>query len=378
MAVTLNNFWGAETGGMEEATSFTGASADSGTVKTGAYSYLFNAAAESISFNPFEFIASAGVQTVIGFWFRTPASFGATVNPNMQLGDGVFIDFRLELNSTGQLILLDSTLATVITGPVLDANVWYFVELAVIRAASSSGSLFIDGIRAGNVINADFDAITGTPVLSFNSVSTTIAWSVDNIYFLSNATTANLLYGCEIYSYRSNLNSVTPDTGSNLNAGTWLGAQAVPFSDAAVATYSSSAVNGSVLTNDVGGSAGTGGPSTDANITGTIKACKGMWRALRGGGGATTHSGYVGNSVDGVTAFTLALTTAYAFYARVSESATICPLPSEVGKIGFGTGGAQDITVADMLYTVLHVPPRRATFKTPYMQKKNIRHLIMR
>ena len=90
MALTLNNFWGAETGGLEESVSASASSSASSTEKrSGAYSYLPD---NIITLDPFESVADAG----------GPYVFGGAV--------------RITLAGTGQGDILRATATSSFTG----------------------------------------------------------------------------------------------------------------------------------------------------------------------------------------------------------------------------------------------------------------------
>ncbi len=92
----------------------------------------------------------------------------------------------------------------------------------------------------------------------------------------------------------------------------------------------------------------------DANI----KAVKGIWHAERGGGGATTHTIYIGNDADSEggfdsTTITL-LNNTEADFEFLGE--TDPPLSTENFAQGFGVSGNQDFRCREMWATLLHVP----------------------
>ncbi len=92
----------------------------------------------------------------------------------------------------------------------------------------------------------------------------------------------------------------------------------------------------------------------DANI----RAWKGIWHAERGGGGATTHTIYIGNDADTEGNFdstTIALlNNTEADFEFLGE--TDPPLSTENFAQGFGVSGNQDFRCREMWATLLHVP----------------------
>ncbi len=357
MAVTINNNWGAETGGMDEASSVVSATASSAQAHSGAYSYLCASSAQNFDLDPFEAVADAGTKCILGFWYRTPSAFSTL--EMAKLWDGTNQDFSLDQQSDGAVDLQDSAGITRINGTtLLSASTWYFIEVYVDRLNSGAAEFFIDGVSQGTTAAQDFNAITGGPVLRFAGTHASASTYYDDIYFISGATAAtDRLGGCEVFGYRSNLNSATPDIGDVLDIGVWKDAQEIPFSTTLYARYEGAGIQaGAVNTDDLGGSS-TGGPSGDTKITGSIKAIKGIWNARRSSGTATTHYALLGNSGDGTTRTTVVLGTTNKIYTVVSEAATIVPTAAEYCRIGIEkTAGSRKWDCRDMLATILHVP----------------------
>jgi len=381
MAVTINNLWGAETGGMDEASAFSGASASTVQVHSGTYSYTFTPVTDTASFEPYEVVADARVNCVLGFWFRTPPDT-TTSNILCELGDGTNFDFNLRFNAgVGTLVLRDSAASVAITSSALSVSTWYFIEVYVERLDSGGAELFINGISEGTASAKDFNAVTGTPVVKFLGTNNGAQY-IDDIYFMSDAADASSrLGGCELFSYRSSIASAVPDTGDNLSSGIWSNAQQIPFNDTNVSRYIDTiAQAGHIITDDIGGSSG-GGPSGDTNIDGTIKAIKGMWRARRDNGSATDHFGLLGNDGDGVTRTpVLGLTNTPTLYTMVSELATIVPTDAEFCRIGIEkTSGGRLFNCFDMLAVILHVPAPSVTPPSLiYKHNQAFQHLISR
>lgn len=360
MALTINNFWGAESGGTEELTSVTGSVAASTTqVHSGTYSYYVPVSA-NFDVSPFESVADAGNDYIVGFWFYHSST--ARVSCNDSVG-GTCIEVRQSPTTLSVIDANGSTIDSTSNAP--STNAWHFMELYWQRSATGSYEIFIDGVSITSGSGEDFDNATSTfDEITFNYIGSALYY--DDMYIMSGcSSSADRLGGCEVYSYRSNKESWTPDDGGdNLNVGAptpsttvgWNNTQVVPFNDNNWAGYDS-ALAGAVNTDDVGGSAGTGGPNTDGNITGSILAIKGIWRMDRGNGGGTAHYGLLGNSVDGtIRSADFDPPTSPANYFMVSEWATVVPTSSEYCQIGIECFGPQDFQCYDMLATILHVP----------------------
>jgi hypothetical protein len=367
MALTLNNFWGAE--GTSSEYKSTSASVGYSSVIPdaggGRYSYeLFGT--DHVEFDPFASISDAGTKCILGFAFYT-----SSLSPSDQIArlwDGTNTDFDIYFDGTTDEIHLRNSAGTEVisTGSSsISSGTWYRVEVYVDRVNSGSAELFLNGVSQGTTSAQDFSAITGTPELRFDAAGTGGQY-YDHIYFGTGATSSadrlgNSLGEVGVVAYWSSLASATPDTGTALDTGQWADIQLFErtsaFGTTILASYTASTVGGSVNTDDLGGSANTGGPNTDADVEADPIGIKGIWQLSRGGGGGTTHYGLLGNNTDGTTQFTFALNqgTGETFEA-VSESATIVPTASEYCKIGFETSGAQDIECYGMVAQVLHVP----------------------
>jgi len=374
VALTLNNFWGAETGGSQELYAFGNAGASTLAARTGTYGYRCPWGSNTYCiFSPFESIADAGSGRIFGFYLdRGP---GTAHNQNQTLitgGDfsGSAWDFSIIMDTSNNLIIRDSAESTIrtLTNPLSD-DTFHLIEIYWTPTNSGTIEVFIDGVSQGEDTGQDLlDGATAQTLISIGNVSADSATNCDydDLYFMSGATSsADRLGGCEVISYRSNLASATADNSAVLDSGLCSNMQNVPFSDASSAKFTGTIVIAALLAcNDVGGSAGTGGPRTDTNITGTIKGLKGVYRLSRSGGGGTAQYGYLGkanllgvpNSIVASPDFDIS--TSAANYIFVSTNATRFPDPTtEYLVVGMGKdGGGQDIVCYDMLAQILHVP----------------------
>lgn len=386
MAFVINNFTGAELGSTDDALDTSGVSVTTSNKRTGTYSYLIGNAAAYSEFPCFPSVsgaADAGYGYVFGGAFRfstiTPASDRFFFEVYDSLSATVI---KLGLDTSGNLVVTDSTAtkSTISSSPGISTNTWYYCKLYFTATACE---VFIDGVSKGTLTSKDYD--TGSAVTAFIIEATDGATCYfDDLYFGSGATSsADGPADAEVFSYRSTISSVTPDTGNDLDLGTWALVQEVPWdlTSGHRAAYSGSGVQtGSVLTNDAGGSAGTGGPNTDANIDGTLLACKGGWVLTRTNGSTTTHYVLLGNNTDGAASFEVTLDTTAAYFAVISNSSTVLPTSSEYGKIGFAKGsGGRGIRCDEMLFEVLHQPPAAAKGAYPFQRPlRNFQHLLVR
>jgi hypothetical protein len=259
MAKTLNNFWGAETGGLEEVSVIIGgfSTVSSVTTHSGGYSYFIPDSIQGIKFSPFEAVPSAGGYYVWGFWWN-PAGTDDSKRDAFQIYEGTTVILNISTTTNRSLTVDDANAALVATtaNNVFTLNAWQFVEVYFSHSSASDLKIFINGTA---VIDATLVDITSGGTFDGVGVKTSavanIDHYVDDIYFMSGCTSAaDRLGGCEVYSYRSNLNSATPDTGSALDTGTWANTQEVPFGETNIGNYANTGA-GSVLTNDIGGNA---------------------------------------------------------------------------------------------------------------------------
>jgi len=357
MALTLNNFWGAETGGLEE-TVASDANSDisSSEVNSGTYSY-HAVGSSTIDFDPFESVADAGGGYVFGFWSKQTAG---SITIAIRGGGSPIIAIQIS-TALGQIRLWDAN-SSEVDAATADFSDGGYVE---VYFTTTTAEVFIDGTSALSVTGEDFDN-GSSPDLVRLAFSDATNW-IDDIYFMSGATSASdRLGGCEVFAYRSSLASATPDytKGSNgaLNSGQWVDAQDLPFSESNVAIYSDTTARAGVAqTNDLGGAENAGGPSGDSNVDGdsNIVAMKGIWRMKRTGGSGAVHYGLMVSSnyspTDTDRTADFDPTTSYVNYFDVREDRI--PGASNNGFIGFEKDNkGQDFNCSDMLFQILHVP----------------------
>jgi hypothetical protein len=197
------------------------------------------------------------------------------------------------------------------------ANTWY--EVAILwepNSASGAYALWIDDTELIRGTGADFTATTATDVYFFGGNSGAGNYSYyDDVCIWTGLTSlddyAQAIYKPRIHRYRSTKASATPDgpsTPTTLDAGTWAAVHGVSSTDTIGAEYTGAVSYGGVLLNDAGGSAGTGGPTTDTEVQDYIVCAKYIWRISRGGGGGTTQQGIAwasqagSNTTGGLTA----------------------------------------------------------------------------
>ncbi|MCH8000583.1 MAG: hypothetical protein IIA34_02825 [Proteobacteria bacterium] len=363
MALALNDFSGAETGGLEETSATVGTpSAPTANPRSGARAYRL-AAGDAIEFAPFATVADAGTDYVVGASVSFDDVTPAAAVPFLSLREGAAEFLRLELTPGGDVRVVDANGATIrtITGP-FTAAAHHFVEIYFQHSASATVEVFIDDASQGSDSAQDLtDAGTFDTVRFENAAASAATLDVDDYYLKSGATSAADRFGpVEVFGYQAWPNSGT-DNGSALDVGTWDLAGETPLDASAghIVSYTANNKNGSADSDGTGG-----GPSGDPNIDGdsNIKAAKWVFHARRttgsnsapflryGDTGATTDSGAI-------------LTTSFANHVFLSETANV-PSSSQFFRMGGGKGsGGRDVEIGEMWGMLLHVPVG-ATAKT--------------
>ena len=375
MALTLNNFWGAETGGAEETSASNGgATISSSSPITGSYHYVVTTGSTSyFEFSPFESVADAdatdGGGYVLGF---NCILTNAKEALNMPLYDDSASPFlTVETDTSGEIFVRNSAGTIVVTStstPFGTLGVQHFVEVYFTHSNSGEVTVKVDGTTVATTTGQDFLIVTPFDRIRFAGGGGSATIAFDDLFIMSGATSVSDMLGAsEVFAYRSTKaggDKTVQGANGGLDEGTFADAQEVPFVDVNFAAYTDSLSRGEVVyTNDVGGSAGTGGPDTDTNIEGdsNIIAMKGIWRMKRSGGSGAVHHGVLSNSGDAsITTECRTVdfdpTTAYAQYFDVRVTPEL-PTASEHGAIGFYKDNkGQDFDCADMLFQILHVP----------------------
>jgi hypothetical protein len=364
MAFTLNNFCGFETGGLEELVSTGGSPvAVASPVRTGGYALNCDGSSDSGVIPDFVGGTSdQGDDLIVGFAVRfsdlTPSQarrFFSSMNQAL-----TFTSWRLMILANGDLELRDES--NTIIGSAVSApftiDTFHYIEVVWQNLNSGNIEVFIDGSSVLSSSGEDLLSDTSHSGYDMTGLDATGDIYFDDIYTASGAAGASDRLGpSEVIAYRSSLNSATPDDGgTDLDANEWLLAQTVPFAGSTDARYTGTGA-GAVDTDDVGGSAGTGGPNTDTDITGDINGVKAINQMARSGGPGSDHFILLGNDTDGTTrSADLDPTTSLVNYFFVSEAASIVPTSSEYIQIGFETTGNQDFICRDMLGQILHTP----------------------
>src|SRR3990167_173902 len=354
----FNNIAGAETGGLEDVYISTGTvTADAAVKRTANYSYKVTGVDAEIS--SFSLLVPNGGTSDGSTAYAT--GFGIYIGNTTPAAVFSFLlsvksDMRLRLDTNGDVLIVDRTQTTVvgtISAPFTN-NTWHYVCVYYERSASGACKVWIDGALKISLAGKDFVGTSGSSFFSYQTKQEA-AYNInyDDCYIYSNATETQAHINFGVYAYQNAKASATPDVGNNLNTGTWATMGETPVNDTNAGIYTGTPLSG-VVDYDDGSKAG---PNGDARLTGTLVGAKYVWRAKRGGGGATTHSLQYGNNVDGATSTNTVINSAYTIHNYMSVSASVVPLVTEYFRQGFGVSCPQDLTVSEMWAQLGHVPP---------------------
>ncbi len=362
MALTINDFSGAETKGLEETSAIESTvTVNIFTERSGTYAYKLDSAPSAIEFAPFATVSDAGNDYVVGFGFTITDVTPTVTVRFFSLREGTAEFLALELQTNTSILIKDANDSTIRTiTPSLVANTYSFFEVYFQHQASGIVEVFVDGVSEGSDASQDLtDGGTFDTVLFEIPESSPQAF-IDDYYLLSGATAASDRLGdCEVFKYQSAKASQTPDDGgANTSAGNWSNAGETPLSTTNTIEYADAGQVGAVDSNAGDGS--PEGPKNDARIDGdsNIKAMKGIWHMKRETGGGTEHFGRLGNDVDGTTrSADQDPSVAFANKFMLSEAASVVPLSTQYCRIGIEhVGAGQDYVCAEMWAMLLHVP----------------------
>lgn len=365
MAVKIGNFSGAETGGLEEV-SATGTPTTSSTgVNSGSFSYQLGDG-DFIVIDDFvvQSLSPDNNQRLFSFWVyftdATPSSALDFFSDQDLVGIFITTDGKVGIGDIGGPI--NDTSAGVVFSDATSHRVDVYCEYG---NASDLVEVWVDGTQAVTSTAQNISSVTRTITdgVDFAGSTGVGAMYVDDILSLTGVTAMSDRFSdYEIFAYSHSVTGTTPDAGglgsagTALNAGNWQ--NTVDGNLGTDGEYTASGVYGSVDMD---------GPNGDGNIDGdsNIKAIKGLANMNRDGGGGSTHYLFLGDSGDGdsPTAFDDdndwgPITTGDTWYSVTSETV---PTASQDIRMGFGTGGAQDIHMNEMWAFILHVPSAGAT-----------------
>ncbi len=357
MALTLNNFVGFETGGLEEASSITDSPIIvTDPVRTGIYALsVSGVGAERFNISPFESVADAGDDQIVGFAVLFPDSTPGVESgffTAYEGGTGGTQLFQLSLETDGDLRVDFIAGGSETVGTPFADNKYFYIEIKWDHLDSGAFDLHINEVSKISVSGKD---MSGGGTFDTYSLETNVMTALyDDFYCMSGATGTGDFLGkdAEVLGAYQNTAEDATDQGDALEAGTWAITGDTPgVDDGTPAQYTSTAKDGHTICDE-----GTrSGPNAAGEGTGTIKGGKWVHRLQRGNGGGTTHSSRYGHNGDTALA-TVALTASYKnFFIVKDDSVAQVPTSSEDFAQGFKVAGAQDMSCADIWAFLLHV-----------------------
>lgn len=377
MALTLNNFCGFETDGLDEAISTTGSPNIQGTiVKNGDFALEFTSGGR------FDLpIITGGTSDgsgkyILGLHFRIETnpspSLSNFVSANEDDGSTIWLIARA---TDGTFTLRDSNGASIGTFTASNGS-WHLLEVIYDHSASGSIILHIDGSEEINASSKDLDS--GSTISAddadYRLYDNNADSYFDNVYCYSGATDINDFLGVNVAIERTYQNTVedATDQGTTLDQGTWAITGDTPLvEDGTPAGYTGAAEDGHTICDEGTRLGPTGGPSL-----GTIKGAKWLHRLNRGAGSGTTHYKVYGHNGDVTNSDTVTLGTGYGNFFTVKDSSVAqVPTTSESFAQGFRkSSGGREIYCAEIWAFILHVAaaaPAGTGVKNPLLMGRN-------
>lgn len=372
-ALTLNNFSGFETNGLDEALATAGTPVGIGTpVHSGDFSIHFNSSADS-----YDIAMITGGSTdsdndfIVGFFVRMDSWAGAgDIIVALDDAGGEVWSLR---HSGGDLIAQDADISVIATcSSCLVIDTWHLIEVRWQHQASGDFDLHLDGVSEISETAEDLTdggAISEDAAVYRLNGPTSNNRYFDDFYAYSGGTgTGDFLGDAEVFRYQANTNSAVADrnvVGSgpdNLEQGVWQDLGETPLSsDATEPGYTSGdARAGAMDTDDTqSGDNFRPGPSGDSNIDGDSNIKGGKWlnRLRRDNGSGTTHFFAFGDSIGNAANVTVTLGVTFTNFFLIRTDVSDVPSSSEFFTIGFRKlSGGREIFSEEMWTFILHVP----------------------
>jgi hypothetical protein len=293
----VNNFWGAETGGLEEA-SATGGSPSASTTSSppGGHYYYYMNNGDSVTLDPFVSIADTGAPYIFGFRFRvltipTGGNTGRLIQVRNAVGLRVV---AVELTATGIRVQDNGGNNHEFT-TTININQWYYVEVYFESAASGALQAWIENVLFVNetAVDTDAGAIEDLHMTGDTDLTDLL---VDDIYFMSAASPEDRLGPCRVLSHQIDSTfGAAPDSGDTLNTGTWGDTGDTPIS-VGEAIYSNAAQQDGYVFLDQSNAGGQGRGIVNQELDDArapplsfVNRMKIIGSCSRGTGSATSH-----------------------------------------------------------------------------------------
>ena len=343
MVLELNQLVGGETEGLEETTASVGSvTAETTIVAPGGSraSFKMNGGATKpeISLNIIEpDTADQGNDLIFGLAFRTTFAGPTTT---FEIFDVLFIGIELDAVA-GTINLTDDSKAVVASAlNAYSANTWHYLELRVTEAdggdfPGGAAAIWLDGKEIMRVTSKNFLTSPQTVFDIRGTITVSEDVYIDDIYVLSGVTSDNERFGTlSIRSYQNTVEDAT-DIDDPLDSGTWGNMGDTPLNEGTSGTYANENDEGGTIMDE----GARPGPTSDSGLPAglkdaNIKGASWLWR-LRASVGGDTRIKY-GNSGDGFTNVTQAITTSFVNYRRTDDSEFRVPLTTEDFQMGTG------------------------------------------
>jgi len=387
-ALTLNNFVGFETNGLDETLGSNGTPTFSTSpLKTGDCSLDLGVSGS----NQVDLAMITGGSTdsdndfILGFWFHPEevtggsdvilTAFDDTPGEIWQLG-----------KAADEISIRDANTANVVTTTtdVFTVDTWHFIEIRWQHSATAAVDVHVDGVS--EISETGYDMTDGGAIsedLAFYQLTGgggggSLGQLFDDFYAYSGGTgTGDFLGNAEVFRYQGCRdpgndgcdNSATPNTDcavaaaiGDLDQGVWQDLGETPrSSDVTEPGYTDGgSASGAIWTDSVqSGDNFRPGPNGDSNIDGDSNIKGGKWLSYikRGTGSTTSHNFCHGTSNEAPPHTGVTLTTESQIFTHISVAANELPTSSEYFAIGFykGTGGREPL-FEEMWGMILHVP----------------------
>ncbi len=242
MALTLHNFIGFETGGLEEASATSGSPAVNTTFpRTGRYYLKLAPTGSSDQYDIDAFLEGTdqGDYYVLGFAYRAEAVTTQSILEARDTGGSVI--WTLKLTSGNYLRITDqaSTDFTATTTQLVTDN-WYYIEISwESTGANDQMDVYLDGSSELAITTADLD--TGTALGTYRFGITGPIIYIDDFYCYSGASSGatNMLgASTRVLGAFCNTAEDATDQGTTLGSGTWANTSIVPISTITFGQYS--------------------------------------------------------------------------------------------------------------------------------------------
>lgn len=379
MVLTLGNFVGFETEGLEELTGSTGAPVNvSSPVRSGARALHIPAGNNKASFSAVESLVATdgGDDLIMGFGIEfTDVTPGAAIPFLIALDDSAGATlFSMTLETNGNVTVdFNTTAAETITAP-FTVDTYHLIEIRWQEQASGAIDISIDEVSELSVTGKDMDDAGNLNVYEFsNANSSATSFYIDDFYSYTGGSGTGDFLGTDVEvlgPYQNTAEDAT-DQGSTLDTGTWANTGELPVNDTNQGIYSTDPSDGFTRMDE-----GTrAGPAAD--IDGTPKGGKWIMRAERGTGGGSTHEIRYGKhtppSTDSTTVVAITVAASAANFHAVSDNTSHVPQTSSDDFAMGGTlVGARDLEINEMWCMLLHVASAAPSFEHLPIFKREI------